>query len=386
MRILIICEVFPTYGTKSVVTLANTLAERGHEVVVASTSTGMHGEKLAIDNEWKFRIVRFQSIPIPRIPYTYTPFARRLLANLARDFKPDIIHIHFLMYWLSLNACNLAKDGYPLLLTLHGFTLPTEPLNKLSGFALKVLYHTMGVNLIKSISQVIGVSESVIEKFMRVYPNRKLKTDLIPIGLDTDTLLETVTQPRDITRAEFELNNKCVFVYLGRVVREKGLLELAHSFKMMRKKHQNVGLFVLGDGDFLPHLREYLKGVPDVHILGFKENIGTYLNASDVFVLPSYREGLSTALLEAMYFKLPFIATNVGGISDIRKMGAQGSIIPVGNIKKLYEEMDRYQHLIPSNRRKMGLTNHRIVELNLTWDVLVEKINSIYMKLQKNNN
>ncbi|TFH04196.1 MAG: glycosyltransferase, partial [Candidatus Thorarchaeota archaeon] len=318
---------------------------RGHKVVVASTSSGMHGERLVTDNDWRFPVVRFQSVSIPAVPYSYTPFAGNALINLAREFQPDIIHTHFLMYWLSLNSYQLTKYGWPLILTLHGFTLPNEPLSWPSGIALKFLYYTMGANLVNSASHVLGVSEHIITKFKSAYPNLACPTNLMPIGVNTRFLERTLTRSREDIRSELGFDDKRVFVYLGRVVREKGMSELAIAFRELKKRNQNVGLLVIGDGNFDPIMRKLLRNVSDVQMVGFKENIGTYLNASDVFVLPSYREGLPTALLEAMYFKLPFISTGVGGISDVRKMGAQGSIVPVENTLKLYQEMERFGNL-----------------------------------------
>jgi len=380
LRILLICDHFPTYGTKSVWSLAAALTRRGHEVAVASTSVGIRGETLSrIDAP--FEVVRFPSIAIPHAPYTYTPQARRHLVLLADRFQPDIVHTQFMIYWLSLASSALCGQGRPLVLTLHGFTLPSEPSGSAGRLALRALYGTMGAKLVGNASAIICVSEEVRAKMAVVYPRSTARARVLPIGIDPIFLDTTKTASREYIRSQAHLEGKRAFVFLGRVVQDKGIAELAEAFRVLRQKRTDVSLLVVGDGSGVPVMKRILRDVPDVHFFGFRSDVGNYLSAADVMVLPSYREGFSTALLEAMYFRLPFVATPVGSAHDLVRCGARGALVKAKDTVDLLDGMIQLADIDPQELASWGDQNWRLTMQRFTWDSIVDGLLAVYQEV-----
>ena len=103
------------------------------------------------------------------------------------------------------------------------------------------------------------------------------------------------------------------------------------------------------------------------------------LNEADVYILPSYYEGLPISILESMSYHLPIISTNVGGIPEIVKDGVNGFIIEPGNKKGLKEAID---HLLFNRelREKMGVASADMVKDHLP-DSVKKQLENLYLKL-----
>jgi glycosyltransferase involved in cell wall biosynthesis len=384
MRILIICDHFPSYGTKSIRFLVDALKDLGHTVLIASSDVGIKGEILH-KYDSKYQVYRIPSIPITYVPYTYTFSASFHLKKLCEKFRPDIIHTQFMMYWLSLSSASLADEGWPIILTLHGLTLPSEPSSFFARFALDVLYQTMGARLIRKSSAVVCVSKNVKNKLDSLHPNLDKPVEVIHIGLNRNESTLQVSTLREDMRQELGLTGKRVFIYLGRVVRDKGVFELAKAFRIVRKHNKNVALLVVGDGQALTRMQNLLNGVPDVHFVGYRTNVGDYLNAADITVLPSYREGLPTSILEAMFLSLPVISTNVGGIQDLQELGAKGIIVPVKNVGRLASAMQKLANAEETILSSWGKQNKALISEKFMWNVIAEQIIDLYQRVIDNH-
>lgn len=378
MKVLLICDYFPTYGTRPVLSLAETLERHGHEVIVASNSVGLYSGNLEINPKWKFNLIRFPSMALPGIPYSYTPMAGNHLSSIVRSFQPDIVHAHFISYWLSLSTARIIGQGFPMVLTLHGLTLPKEMPGVFSRLAMRLLYKTFARKLVDSTTAFICVSRMVKKKFSMLYPHVTSPIEVIPNGIIPAELNGTVLHSKEEMQASLGLTGKTTFVFLGRVTQDKGVMELAHAFRRLRSRREDVALLFVGDGGTLPSVRKTLLKTPDAHILGYRADIGTFLSAADVFVLPSYREGFSTALIEAMHFGLPFISTPVGGVKDLQSLGAMGNVVDVQNSLDLYDAMNRYCNAESIELAEWGSKNRAISQQFLTWDNLIDRFLTYY--------
>ncbi|TXT54870.1 MAG: putative Phosphatidylinositol N-acetylglucosaminyltransferase [Candidatus Thorarchaeota archaeon] len=377
-----ICDFFPTYGTKSVNTLANILGERGHEVLVVSTSVGIKGEKLPSASKGQYKLIRVPSIPIFHLPYSITPKAKSHLLKIAHSFQPDIIHSHFIIYWLSLSSSIFKNRETPLIVTLHGLTLPQDVSSWPLQEAFKILYRTKAKDLVESSSHVLCVSKLVEEKFRSLYTDKSISHSVIPIGIDTESLDATVNIPSKKLQEVMNLGGKRVFIYLGRVVKDKGIFDLVRAFEYVRSLRDDVALVIVGDGDALRVLKEVGQNIPDLHIIGFQTDIGSYLSIGNVFVSPSYREGLSTALLEAMYFQLPFVTTMVGGVRDILDYGGFGWIVPKGSVDALAKTLYDICDMSDIDLLEIGQKNKQVVLENFTWNKIVGQLEIFYKKMK----
>ena len=141
---------------------------------------------------------------------------------------------------------------------------------------------------------------------------------------------------------------KFTFVFVGRIVRDKGINELCEAFERLNKQHPNTRLFLVGKfEDDLDPISEKSRVVIEnnvaIQAVGAKYNddLLAYYAASDCFVMPSYREGFPNTVLEAGAMELPSIVTDINGSREIIVEDENGTIIPSKDAEALYKAMER---------------------------------------------
>lgn len=152
--------------------------------------------------------------------------------------------------------------------------------------------------------------------------------------------------------------NDVVFLFIGRLNRDKGVLDLAQAFSKAADIHRNARLLLVGVDE--ANLTEEIKDVTSeyedkVSFVSFTSSPEEYMAASDVLCLPSYREGFGNVIIEAAAVGIPTIGSNIYGISDAVLDGETGMLFEVKNINELQKCM---QKLIVDNalRAKLGIT------------------------------
>lgn len=131
-----------------------------------------------------------------------------------------------------------------------------------------------------------------------------------------------------------------VFIYLGRLNKDKGILDLANAFSTIENKNAYL-LFVGADeGGFIDEIKRInVRKLDSIKFLGFTKEPERYLAASNVLCLPSYREGFGSVIIEAAAIEVPTIASNIYGISDAVLNNKTGILHEPGNYKKIAEIM-----------------------------------------------
>jgi teichuronic acid biosynthesis glycosyltransferase TuaC len=375
---MFVCDHFPSGSNKNIFGQVRALAKHGHEVLVVAASVGKTGNRLPRKNWDTFKVVRLPSVKVPGVRYTISPFAEFRLEDLFDSFDPDIVHSHFIMYHLSLSSSILARRGIPLILTLHGFTLPQELGKSLQRIPLAIMYSTLGKRMVDAADHLICVSKRTEQKFLQVYRDVAEKTSTLHIGLDLDYEETLVEVDRDQARKKLGLDNHHTFVFVGRMSKWKGVTELAKAFSLLRRENDDIAMLFVGDGPCLESLRKKYSGVPDMHFLGYRKDVGTLMRAADILVLPSYREGLSTVMLEGMYSGLPFLATDVGGVRDMLNLGAKGLMIPEPSPDLIYEGLRQFAGLSHETLASYGMKNRALIQQEFSWDSLLPKLLDVY--------
>ncbi|MBQ4915648.1 glycosyltransferase family 4 protein [Maribacter sp. MMG018] len=136
-----------------------------------------------------------------------------------------------------------------------------------------------------------------------------------------------------------------LFIYIGRLVNDKGVNELAYAFGELCNKHSNVKLMLVGsyegETDLLPSSTwEKIKANKAIHYVGHQDDVRPYLAISDALVFPSYREGFPNVVLEAGAMGLPALVTDINGSNEIVIEGKNGLIIPSKDEKSLLNAME----------------------------------------------
>jgi glycosyltransferase involved in cell wall biosynthesis len=173
------------------------------------------------------------------------------------------------------------------------------------------------------------------------------------------------------------------FLYLGRLKRDKGILDLARAFAQLCKKNANVRLLVVGPDE--EGLTENIMSTcsqcaEKVHMVGFTDAPEKYFSAADVFCLPSYREGFGQVVAEAASVGIPSIGSNIYGITDALEDGVTGYLFEVGSYHDLMQKMVRFVEN-PSMIRIMGEEARVNVAEKFSKDRIMSAMMSYYRKL-----
>jgi glycosyltransferase involved in cell wall biosynthesis/O-antigen/teichoic acid export membrane protein len=156
---------------------------------------------------------------------------------------------------------------------------------------------------------------------------------LIPNGIDTDRFAPATDAQRVELRRRFGLPaDRSLVLYVGRLAFSKGVLDLAEAWQTVSRAHPQAHLVLLGSGshsgdDCERRLREQIHatGLADrVTFAGETDNVHEYLQAADLFVMPSHSEGFCLALVEAMACGLPVVSTPVGVAPELIRDGDNG--------------------------------------------------------------
>jgi len=131
-----------------------------------------------------------------------------------------------------------------------------------------------------------------------------------------------------------------VIIFVGRVTRDKGVVELMTAFRMLREHYDNIHLVLVGplepERDPLPsETLDALSTDAQVHTVGFVSQPEQYLAIADIFCLPSYREGFGSVVIEAGAMNLPTAATHVTGVVDAVVDGETGILVPPKDVAAL---------------------------------------------------
>lgn len=139
--------------------------------------------------------------------------------------------------------------------------------------------------------------------------------------------------------------NDIVVTFIGRLVEEKGLIDFLESFQKIKSK--NIKYIVIGglheserDLSTINKLDKYQNN-KDIIFTGKVNNVNEYLSISDIFCLPSYREGMPRSIIEAMAMKNAIIATNIRGSREEVEDGVTGFLIPVKSSQFIANKIDQ---------------------------------------------
>lgn len=181
-----------------------------------------------------------------------------------------------------------------------------------------------------------------------------------------------------------------VFVFVGRLVGDKGINELVKAFSQINKKEnsqRHSKLLLVGplEQELDPLHPDTLKEIennPDIISVGFQKDVRPYFAISDALAFPSYREGFPNVVMQAGAMELPSIVSDINGCNEIIIENQNGVIVPVKNSEKLGEAMERmksdtdYYQKLKMNARPMIESRY---EQSVIWDALLSE----YKKLIK---
>ena len=302
-----------------------------------------------------------------------------------RKEKPEIVHSHTPKAGLiGMLAAKLAG----VKIRLH--TVAGLPLMETTGLKRKVL------NLVEKLTYSCAT---------KVYPNSKGLHDFIleeklgtadkiqVIGNGSTNGIDTAhfspesysVSEKAQLRQELEIEvSDFVFVFVGRLVKDKGINELVSAFmKIQTNSSKKLKLLLVGpleqDLDPLaPDVLQTIDSNPDIISLGFQKDVRPYFAIGNALVFPSYREGFPNVVLQALSMGIPALVSDINGCNEIVQDGYNGSIFPAKDeiaLQKSMEQIltDHFYETVKANSRSSIMK----YEQQVIWNLLKENYDNL---------
>ena len=284
--------------------------------------------------------------------------------RIVRRLNIDLIHAHWI-FPSGLAGALVAKFvKVPLAVTAHG-----SDIMLLENF----FFRQFSKVAIKQAKIITAVSQRGADQIELVLKNKKLKIQVLPMGVDTTLFFPSM---------QITGSSPLQLLFVGRLYSNKGLKFLINSLPEILKYHPSVELKVVGLGSLAERLKQLVKNLnleSKVKFLGAIDNskLPDFYRSSAVFILPSSSEGLPVSLLEAMSSGCPAVVTAVGGIPEVVEHGKTGLLIQPRSSQQISEAVNLIlgdQEL----RKRISVSARELVEKKFNWHVIAEKFKQIY--------
>lgn len=309
------------------------------------------------------------------------------LYRFLKTEKPFIVHTHTPKAGLvGMLASYLAKvpnrlhtvAGLPL---LEATGLKRQILNiveKLTYFCATKVYPNS-----RGLQEIILENKFTASKKLKIIANGSSNGINIkyfnPILFSEKEKLE-LKQQLNISKEDF------VFIFVGRLVGDKGINELVFAFDKLSREIKNIKLLLVGPQEKeLDPLKEktlaLMNSNKDIISVGFQKDVRPYFAISNALAFPSYREGFPNVVMQAGAMGLPSIVSNINGCNEIITNNVNGKIVPVKQEEPLYNEMkyfvnnSDYTSMLKKNAREVITQNY---QREVVWEALLQE----YKKLE----
>jgi glycosyltransferase involved in cell wall biosynthesis len=271
--------------------------------------------------------------------------ASRDLANIVRQFKPDLIHVHV---GSAIFAVSLArrKGWPPIMATHHGLLGPSMQgwKGRLASMAEHWTFGRVDQICLLNGSDAEWLKNHGVHTPAHVYRSCGLgcKLEAFHPVEEADTLRQQARNALGIARDEV------VFIFVGRQVWFKGFDLTLRAFRELRHRRPGIKLLLLGEPYRVhptgldAHETEWMHNHPDVIRVGWVKDVAKYLAIADVNVFPSEREGMPVNLMESLAMGVPVITRNTRGCGEVVQHNQTGWLLPSRSLPDLISAMERF--------------------------------------------
>jgi lipopolysaccharide/colanic/teichoic acid biosynthesis glycosyltransferase len=357
------------------------LPQHGFETVAISSP----GEKLDEFRAWTGVPVHAVAMKRQISPLADLPALWRLW-RLIRRYRPAIVHSHTPKAGLlGMMAAWLARVRIRVY-TIHGLPLMTR-----TGWQFHVsrLAETLACRLATSVNCVSDSVRRVVLD-LGICPPAKVRTlgygSCSGVNLHRFDPAACGRADRARVRAQYGIPEDALLIgFVGRIVRDKGIRELAAAWQRLRAEFPNLHLLCCGDfepQDPVPaDVREALQNDARVHFTnGFVNDMPPVYAALDVCVLPTYREGLPTVALECAAMQVPLVATRVPGCIDAIQDGVTGLLVDARSADALASAIARLLG-DPQLGKEMDRAAREFVRAKFSEEIVFENVLAEYRRL-----
>ncbi len=286
------------------------------------------------------------------------------LKKVLSKHKFDLIHLHL---W-NPGSCRYAffaasASKIPIITTEH------DP------FELWGMKKLIKKKCLTKTERTIVISMDNLWLLGAIYGVPKKELELVHNGIEIDKFLD------NHDKAELPVQNSGpVITCIAELHHRKGHRYLLNAFKKLQAHVPQLHLVLVGTGPAEKELKDQYSQVPNVHFLGWREDIPQILKASDIFVLPSLKEAFGQVILEAMASGVITVATNNGGIVDIIKDGVTGHLVSPASSQAIYDRITTILNN-PDQKRDIEKAALASVKTNFTAEKMADKTLAVYEKV-----
>jgi hypothetical protein len=262
----------------------------------------------------------------------------KLISSIITEFTPQVIYTY-----------TATPDGYAGLKLENKYGIPHACSFRGSDINIYPNYDRLTFHLTRKVvsesNQIFTVSKA-LKVISETIGKPKKEIQVVYNGCDTEAFLRNKEDRFRIRKQlDISLNGK-VIIFVGSLSKNKGVHELMDVFVSLIAEYSDLHLILIGDGPEYNALAEMVHSNSldkKVHLVGSKPHreIPKWLSAADIFVLPTYYEGLPNVVIEAMACSLPVVATRVGGIPEAVIDGQTGLLVDAKDTEQLKAAMER---------------------------------------------
>lgn len=332
--------------------IVKNLQEKGYEVVSVSSS----GPELDLLRKDGIKVIE---VPMERhISLIKDLLSFKNLVFIFRKEKPRMVHS---MTPKAGLLCMIASYITHVPIRVHTFTGLVWPTAK--GLTRRILMFTDWLTCACA-THIIPEGDGVLNDLHKHITKKPMK--VLGYGNVRGVDMTRFSKRDEVLNLSESLikNTVFTFIFVGRIVGDKGINELIEAFLELLKVHNNIRLFLVGnyEQDLDPILKltkDRIDSTPEIKSVGpkFGDELLAYYASSDCFVFPSYREGFPNTVMEAGAMDLPSIVTDTNGSREIIENGKNGVIIPSKDVDSLYkamrqmiEDKDAYNTMVANAR------------------------------------
>jgi len=299
------------------------------------------------------------------------------LFRIIQNIKPDILHLHAAKAGALGRLAALIPGNKNIVYNPHGGSF--HKFNDSLGF----IYFNVEKILATKNVHFIGVSEYACRRFEETLHIEKNRNHLIYNGIEIkNSMLDKVA-----LRAENGFSqNDFIVLYPAMFYSEKGHLKFLDSLKQINiQLNPDIKILFAGNGPLEEPIKEKVKelGLENtISFLGFVQNMDTYFRLSDLVILPSQKEFLPYAILEAMSYSKPILATNTGAINEMIQNKFNGELFQLNELSSLWERINYFSYN-SDELKQMGDNSRKILEEKFTMIQMIKKTEELYDRLLK---
>lgn len=299
----------------------------------------------------------------------------KLVAESVQRLDINVIHTHDLRS--SIAGYFAARQfGIPLVATCHGWIT-----NSLKGH----IYKRFDIQLLRRFDKVVTVSDSM-RRHLQSKGFASEKLCMVPNTLATEDYIVDNTDRRFRDELSIPKSTKLI-ANIGRLSPEKGQGLLIEAFGNLVADNHDVVLVFVGSGQEKKRLEAQAArlGIDNrVHFVGYRSDMNSIYNSTDLVVQSSLTEGMPNVVLEALLLETPVIATNVGGTSEVIENGVSGHLINASSVGQLFGAMSDFLQR-EDDYREMARRGAQKVRREFDSSRRVQMLESVYSSVAKAN-